>query len=112
MRVSNSIYSLLHLDIKLRKDSLKSMEGKVSDALARLEILAAVVHEISEVDCSVKAPSWSKCDHFGTLDEPTNSTDANIKASFKKTKSESLNVPVEEKCPESGQFTFSFWDKR
>jgi len=86
MRASNSIYSLLHLDIKLLSDSLKSVEdelnlqkGKVSDAVARLEILAAVVNEISEDDCGVQAQSWSK--------------------GLKKVKSKSLNVPVEEKCP-------------
>jgi len=93
MRASNSIFSLLHLDVGLLRDTLKSVEdelnkcmssitlqkGKVSDAVARLEILAAVVNEISEDDCGVQAQSWSK--------------------GFKKVKSKSLNVPVEEKCP-------------
>ena len=68
MRATNSIFSLLHLDIGLLRDSLKTVEdelnkcmssvklqkGKVSDAVARLEILAAVVNDISEADCNCK----------------------------------------------------------
>merc|ERR1719431_1473346 len=53
----------------------------------------------------MQAQSWSKCDNFCKLDEPMTSTDKNVEAGSKKTKSKSFNVPVEEKCP--GQFASS-----
>ena len=69
MRSPSSFYSLLHLDIGLLRDSLKSVEDeqikymsslklqneKVIDAIARLEILAGVVDDISMMDyCSAR----------------------------------------------------------
>ena len=67
----NSMYSLLQYDIGLTRDSLKSVEDeqnrymdslklqnkKVSDAIARLEILAAVVNDYSMMDSSLRAQS-------------------------------------------------------
>jgi len=121
MRASNSIYSLFHHDIRLLRDSLKSVEDelnkcmssvklqkeKVSDAVDKLEIIAGTVHDISETDYRVKAQSWSKRVNFGALNEPTTLTDKNIEAGIKKTKSKSLNVQAEDKCQCRGQFTSS-----
>ena len=65
------MYSLLHFDIGLLRDSLKNVEDeqnlfmnslklqnkKVTEAIARLEILAALVNDHSMMDSSVSAKS-------------------------------------------------------
>ena len=89
MRSPNSMYSLLHLEMGLLRDSLTSMEDeqnrhmislklqnkRVIEAIAKLEILAAVVNDFSMMDSSVRAQSGAS------------------------TKVESLEVLVQEKSP-------------
>ena len=81
------MYSLLHLDIELLRNNLKSVEyeqnrymnslklqnKKVSDAIARLEIIASAVNDYSMMDSCVRTQSGAS------------------------SKSESLEVLVEEK---------------
>ena len=110
---------------RLLKDSLGSVQAelarsmasckleseKVSDAIARLEILTDLVKTssstTSDMDCSLKAQPGNKNDIFGTVDKPTGSTctDSNIGnnhnySSFEKSnvECESLDGP-EEKSP-------------
>jgi len=122
----DSIYSLLHLDIMLLKDSLGSVQAelarsmasckveseKVSDAVARLEILTALVKtssiSSSDMDCGLIAKTSNKNDDFATVVEPTASTliDLNVgnhnnNSSFEKVniESDSKSIPEEEQSP-------------
>ena len=79
------MYSLLHLDIGLLRDNLKSVEDeqnrcmnslklqnkKVNDAIARLEILAAIVNDYSRLESSgeVQSGTSSKSESVKVLEK-------------------------------------------